>query len=684
MYTRLLRFVVFAFSIVIFFSCASTKKAVSDVAPGTPKAAKEFRAAWVATVANINWPSKPGISTEQQKQEAIALLDFLKDHNFNAVIFQVRPQADALYQSALEPWSYYLSGVQGKAPEPFYDPLTFWVEEAHERGLELHVWLNPYRAHHITGGDLTDSSIVKKMPNLVVKLKEGYWWFDPAKKGTQDHGVNVVMDIVKRYDIDGVHFDDYFYPYPSYNGTDDFPDSASYAAYTADGGKLTRGDWRRESVNNFIQRLYKNIKAEKKHVKFGLSPFGIWRPGYPASIGGFDQYDQLYADAKLWLNKGWIDYFSPQLYWPINRITQSFPVLLGWWQGENTMNRHLWPGISVGRDTSAKTVTETMSQIMVSRGMLPNSAGVVHWSIGSVVKNPNMAKALIEGPYKAQALVPTSSWLDNKAPDAPALKVEQQGDKVNVSWTHNNEEDVFRWVVYYQYGKIWGYRILNRDDRRLQLDPLQGKNKLNTVAISAVDRMGNEGVRSETHPAVVAIVPRALWQAAEPRAYKQHVPVRITVHHEGGRVLADTADAARRLKNVQIWCMGKDRNWTDIPYHYLIGADGTVYEGRNVNTVGETNTEYDPTGHLLICFLGNYGQQEMNPHLLDVLTNLIAHFCKKYNISPDTIATHRDHSTQTTCPGKNIYPYFQNGYVKTRVKELLQQPAQASTSGSGN
>lgn len=194
-------------------ACSSSKKSatINNVAaPATP-VQREFRAAWVATVANIDWPSKRGLSTAEQQAEAIRLLDFLKSHHFNAVVFQVRPQADALYQSNLEPWSYYLTGEQGKAPSPFYDPLQFWIDEAHNRGLELHVWLNPYRAHHTVGGPVTDSSIVKRKPELVVKLKDGnYWWFDPAKQGTKDHSTAVVMDIVKRYDIDGVHFDDYF------------------------------------------------------------------------------------------------------------------------------------------------------------------------------------------------------------------------------------------------------------------------------------------------------------------------------------------------------------------------------------------------------------------------------------------------------------------------------------------
>lgn len=487
--------------LLLIASCSSSRKAVKEPDTRQPKADAEFRAAWVATVANINWPSKPGLPPDSQKREAVELLDFLAAHNFNAVIFQVRPQADALYQSNLEPWSYYLTGEQGKAPDPFYDPLQFWVEEAHNRGLELHVWLNPYRAHHVAGGPISDSSLVKRKSDLVVFLKEGYYWFDPSKKGTQDHSAAVVSDLVRRYDIDGVHFDDYFYPYPSYNKGDDFPDSASYAAYRASGGKMSRGDFRRESVNTFIERVYREIKEIKPYVKFGLSPFGIWRPGYPPSIEGFDQYDQLYADARLWLNKGWIDYFTPQLYWQINRINLSFPVLLGWWADENHKARHLWPGISVGRDTSFRTVNETLSQIMITRGMVPESKGVVHWSISSVTKNPNMAKGLIEGPYRRPALVPASPWLDKNSPDAPGAEIRKIGDSVQVSWTHGNEQDVFRWVVYYQYGNRWQYRILNRKDRFFTLPVTVTNNNtavlLGKIAVSAVDRTGNESERRE-------------------------------------------------------------------------------------------------------------------------------------------------------------------------------------------
>jgi uncharacterized lipoprotein YddW (UPF0748 family) len=486
-------------------ACSTSKQASSTTNTSTtnttiPNAEREFRAAWVATVANINWPSKPGLPVDSQQREAIALLDFLKTNHFNAVIFQVRPQADALYKSDLEPWSYYLTGTQGKAPDPYYDPLQFWTDEAHKRGLELHVWLNPYRVHHPSGGPLTDSSLARKKPGLVLPLKsQGYWWFDPSLKETKEHSTAVVMDIVRRYDIDGVHFDDYFYPYREYNKGEDFPDSSSYAAYQSAGGKLSRGDWRRDAVNSFISNLYTEIKREKKHVKFGLSPFGIWRPGYPEGICCFDQYDVLYADAKLWLNKGWIDYFSPQLYWPINRMQQSFPVLLGWWNRENTQGRHLWPGINVGSDTSAKNVTEVMNQIMISRGILPDSKGVIHWSIGQVYRNQNMVKALLDGPYKREALVPASPWLNTTQPATPVVTTERIGDAVKINWSHPNTADVFKWVIYYQHGNTWNYIIKDRADTNIIIpgsSTTNGKKSLlTTIAVSAVNRIGNESER---------------------------------------------------------------------------------------------------------------------------------------------------------------------------------------------
>ncbi|WP_395091601.1 glycoside hydrolase family 10 protein [Vaginella massiliensis] len=457
-----------------------------------PEVNREFRAAWIATVANINWPSRRDLSTDQQKQEAIRLLDMLQEGNFNAVIFQARPSADALYHSNYEPWSYFLTGETGRSPYPYYDPLAFWVEEAHKRGMELHVWLNPYRAHHSSGGSVGSQSMVNKMPNHIVRLRNGMYWFDPASRETQNHVSNVVRDLVKNYDIDGIHFDDYFYPYASYNGGKDFPDDKTWNEYVRNGGKLTRADWRRDNVNRFIERIYNEIKSEKKYVKFGISPFGIWKPGYPAGITGSSQYDELYADAKLWLNKGWIDYFSPQLYWPINSTGQSFPKLLEWWKSENTYNRHLWPGLNTVEVKASDRTSEIVNQVQLSSQILQDNVGVIHWSIAGLIKNPSMLNALKNGPYAKPALIPRSTWIHADPLDRPELNLSKLSDKIAARWSSNQQKDVFRWVLYKQYNDEWETEILDRFTNSTMITTQKFGKKLKVVAIKAVDRLGNE------------------------------------------------------------------------------------------------------------------------------------------------------------------------------------------------
>ena len=457
-----------------------------------PSVKREFRAAWIATVANINWPSKRNLTTDQQKEEAIKLLDFLKGNNFNAVIFQVRPSSDALYNSQFEPWSVFLTGEIGKKPFPYYDPLEFWVEEAHKRGLELHVWLNPYRAHHSNGGAVTNESMVRKASDYVVRLKNGMYWFDPSDQRTQDHASRVVNDIVKRYDIDGVHFDDYFYPYGSYNGGADFPDDKTWNAYTSIGGKLSRADWRRDNVNKFIKRIYSEIKTEKNFVKFGLSPFGIWKPGYPAGITGSSQYDELYADAKLWLNEGWVDYFTPQLYWPINPPKQSFTALLKWWQSENKHNRHLWPGLNTVEVKAAHKPTEILNQIQATREIVPNSPGEVHWSIAGLTKNSEMTQAIANGPYKEKALVPASPWLKSNDLLTPSLLLTTKQATIFAKWQHQQPDQVKNWIVYTRYGDVWTYDIYEGNTTSIEFSKEKDGKKLYDVAVKAVDRLGKE------------------------------------------------------------------------------------------------------------------------------------------------------------------------------------------------
>ncbi len=505
--TKSLKFFLLPIVALMLGACTTTQPRVESVEPiveASPvkQAAdipREFRAAWVATVANIDWPSQPGLSTAEQQAEAISLLDSAVILNLNAIIFQVRPQCDALYASELEPWSYFLTGDQGTAPEPFYDPLTFWVDEAHKRGLELHTWFNPYRAHH-PNGEKNESSVISTRPDIVRELEKGYFWLDPAMQETQDYSYEVVMDVVRRYDIDGVHFDDYFYPY----GNDPFPDDDTWQTYLNAGGRLERHDWRRDAVNVFIKRVYDGIKSEKSWVKFGLSPFGIWRPGHPASIRGYDQYDKLYADAKLWLNEGWVDYWTPQLYWPTRQIPQSYPVLLGWWTRENHQNRNIWPGLFTSKISDEAGALENFSQIMITRGMVPDGPGNVHFSMKALQRNfGGISDILLEGPYSKPVLVPTSPWLDNQAPAAPLVEIEPKEGNIHIHWLHENREDVNKWVIYLQRGKHWTYQILTADQESIVLPHtirdeagLTPPEVLDMIAVTAVDRLGNESKRN--------------------------------------------------------------------------------------------------------------------------------------------------------------------------------------------
>ncbi|MEO5580204.1 MAG: family 10 glycosylhydrolase, partial [Gemmatimonadaceae bacterium] len=307
--------VIFVISLVFLLSSDSAGQRGSP-----PAVAREFRAVWVATVSNIDWPSRSGLSSWEQQAELIAILNRTVALNMNAVILQVRPATDALYQSDIEPWSEYLSSQMGRPPEPFYDPLEFAVTEAHKRGLELHAWFNPYRSRHPSAkSEVAATHLSNTRPGLV-RTYGKHLWLDPGDPAVRRHSLRVVMDVVRRYDVDGIHVDDYFYPYKerdSANAIIDFPDDETWSRYTKAGGKLARHDWRRNNVDTFIRELYTETKRIKPWVKVGISPFGVWRPGFPDQIKGFDAYAELYADSRKWLNEGWLDYFTPQLYWPI-------------------------------------------------------------------------------------------------------------------------------------------------------------------------------------------------------------------------------------------------------------------------------------------------------------------------------------------------------------------------------
>ncbi len=452
-----------------------------------PPMVREYRAAWIATVGNIDWPSQKGLSTAEQKAELLAIMDRAVQLRLNTLIFQVRPSCDALYASKIEPWSEYLTGVTGKAPEPYYDPLAFAIAEAHKRGLELHAWFNPYRARHNNAKSPAPASHITKTKPQLVREYGGYLWLDPGEKEVQDYSLSVVLDVVRRYDVDGIHFDDYFYPYKvkGPGGSDlDFPDDSSWQRSGAR-GRLSREDWRRENVNQFIERVYREIKNLKPWVKFGVSPFGIWRPGNPAQIRGYDAYDKLYADSRKWLAEGWLDYFVPQLYWAIKPPEQSFPVLLKWWAEQNKKHRHLLAGMDSTKTSGRWKPEEIVEQIRLTR-QFSGVNGHVHWNMKSLLRNSALDSALISQVYGQPALAPPMIWLDRTPPGQPQITARKSGERVSVSWQRTGTKALEWYLLQVRRGREWDSRLLPADRKSIELDGAP-----EAVAVSAVDRFGN-------------------------------------------------------------------------------------------------------------------------------------------------------------------------------------------------
>lgn len=474
-----------------------------------PAIAREFRGVWVATVANIDWPSKPGLSTAQQQAEITAILDRAASLRLNAVLLQVRPSADAIYPSTLEPWTEYLSGVQGQAPSPTYDPLAMWIEGAHARGLELHAWLNPYRARHFSAKSALHSSHIGLQKPEAVKPYGAMLWMDPAEPAARAHTLAVVEDIVRRYDVDGIHIDDYFYPYPTVarhmaaDGSEtfedvDFPDEPAWQRYRQGGGGMSRADWRREQVNGLIHAMHDAIHAVKPWVKFGISPFGLGQPTRRApGITGFSQYDAIYADAEKWLANGWLDYLAPQLYWPIAQTAQAFPVLLDTWVRENTLGRHIYPGLFTSRiDESGKSWApeEIVNQVALTR-QNPGALGHVHFSMVALQQDrKGIAARLASGSYADPALPPASPWLGGSAAlGAPQLR--PMGSAA-VQAALPQGQPAAQWLAVWRlHGSRWLLSVQPASQTRIDLaaDPALGP--VLALTVSAVGRTGQEGPR---------------------------------------------------------------------------------------------------------------------------------------------------------------------------------------------
>ena len=463
---------------------------------------REFRAAWIATVSNIDWPSKPGLPAIQQQQEFIARLDQLKELGCNAVIVQIRPASDAFFPSSFEPWSRFLTGRQGQPPFPYYDPLEFMIEQAHARNMEFHAWFNPFRALTDSKKNPNPSShVTKAHPDWVVNYG-GKALLNPGIPEAREYVIRVIMDVVKRYDIDAVHLDDYFYPY-RIAGVE-FGDTRAYNLYGT--GFSSRDDWRRNNVNLFVSALNTNIKSVKSHVKFGISPFGVWRnavkdPMGSPTRGGQTNYDDLFADVLLWMRNGWIDYCLPQLYWEHGHRLVAFEILMPWWDN-HAYERHMYFGLGVYRMVGATKGTwasthELMWQLRDIRQKAKNP-GYSLYSVSNFDKIKLPIADSIKKFNRSVAFPPVMKWLDSVAPAPPVVRFVQGPEGTLLRWDPiNPKNEPLRFAV---------YRFTNNETVNLQkadkiislsstteyLDEGAGKFKKCTYVVTALDRLWNE------------------------------------------------------------------------------------------------------------------------------------------------------------------------------------------------
>ena len=395
----------------------------------------EMRAVWIATIANIDWPSSPGLSSAQQQKEFIELLDLSKAYHMNTVVFQIRPASDAFYASKFEPWSQWLTGEQGKEPDPYYDPLAFATTECHKRGIDLHVWINPYRAvSDISNNRTSPNHISNSHPEWFVTYGKTKL-FDPGLPQTRNYVAKIVSDIVCRYDIDAIHMDDYFYPY-RIAGVE-FPDDKTFRDYP-DGFLVNqRDDWRRHNVDLIIKQIHDSIRSIKPWVEFGISPFGVWRnadkdPTGSKTKAGQTNYDDLYADILKWERSGWIDYVTPQVYWEIGKEIADYDVITDWWS-RNNYGTQLFIGQALyklnpeAKERSWQSADEIINQVKLNRRHSAIS-GTLFYSAKFLRKNPlDLKDKLQRRYYRYPALIPANDRI------APLIPVEPLDAQITVS-----------------------------------------------------------------------------------------------------------------------------------------------------------------------------------------------------------------------------------------------------------
>lgn len=485
----------------VFFLLLMAGGVFAQVQTGSAYPKREFRAAWIQSV---NGQFR-GMPTEKLKQNLIGQLNSLQKAGINAIIFQVRPEADALYASRLEPWSRFLTGVQGKAPEPYWDPMQFMIDECHKRGMEFHAWINPYRTKTTLKSELAPNHVYNIHPEWFVTYGDQLY-FDPALPESRRHICMVVSDIVSRYDVDAIHMDDYFYPYPIKGK--DFPDDASFARFG--GGFSNKGDWRRSNVNVLIKKLHETIREIKPWVKFGVSPFGIYRNESSDPLGsktkGLQNYDDLYADVLLWAREGWIDYNIPQIYWHIGHPVADYETLVKWW-ARNTENRPLFIGQSVmntvqNADPKKPSINQLPRKMALQRGY-QTIGGSCQWPASAVVENAGKYRdALIAEYHKYPALPPVFDFMDNEAPaKVRKMKPVWTEDGYILFWTAPKYKEEMNRAVQYVVYRFNDKEKVNIDDPShivaitrdnfYKLPYEDGKTKYRYV-VTALDRLHNE------------------------------------------------------------------------------------------------------------------------------------------------------------------------------------------------
>jgi uncharacterized lipoprotein YddW (UPF0748 family) len=460
---------------------------------------RELRGAWIATVVNIDWPLNKDTSVAVQKQNLINQLDSLANAGLNAIFFQVRTECDAFYKSKYEPWSHWLTGKQGKTPEPFYDPLQFAIDETHKRGMELHAWFNPYRAVRDTAlYGLDENHVAITHPEWIIKSQK-FKMLDPGLPEVRKHILNVMDDVLVNYNIDGIHFDDYFYPYGPKISNED---SLTYLNHSR--GIENIDDWRRDNINLLMKEIYEIIKSKKPFVKFGISPFGIVRNEY-AGTNGFNSFDIIYCDPLNWIENKIVDYITPQVYWEIGHDKADYAKLVPWWNNIET-DRHLYIGQYSSKMSAPNykgKPSEIGDQVRLNRSY-PDVLGSVYFSGKSITRNwSGLADSMKNDWYNTIALPPVMEWIDSTPPREPEnVHIVKTSEGLLIDWNMPNaavDEEFPNYYLVYKFrseseidlnsSKNIVAKVINKRTSYFNLN----ENDKNCVyVVTSLDRLHNE------------------------------------------------------------------------------------------------------------------------------------------------------------------------------------------------